>query len=494
MASEHSKVADPPPQRLTSGSLGTTHLAIASASYMAPAMSLFFTTALVAGYVGLNVPFVYIIASIGVLATANTIAQFSRKVPSAGSLQTFIAKGLGARMSATWGLVLVIGYICLQAGVITIFGSWTQDLLQTYAHVNVPWQFISIAGTAVFGYLMVRGIKVSAEATVALFVFEFIVLLVLGVVILARGGDHGINLAPFAPDMGKIGSSFFAITYVGYAFIGFEGAASFAEEAKSPHRAIGVATYGGVIIVGLLFIFSTWTTVLGFPSASALAGDAAPYSTVAVKFMGWAHVFVDVAGFTSIAANIMAAANANVRILFNLGREGVAPRYLGRVSSRHGTPQFAIWTFVGLCLAISLVLSLWWSALDVYAIISGFGSILALMVYLVCNASLIRFFARLRELSWWRHVTIPLIGIAVWLLPLWGSLKPGQSFPYNRFPVLVAVVVVVSAAYSVSLLRRRPALAGHIGSLITEATPESHHGPGPAPSRVISAAEVSDLE
>ena len=68
--------------RLKLHELSVLHLMCASASYMAPAMSLFFATAVMASSVGLHQGAAFIVAALGIFCTASAIVQFSRKVPS----------------------------------------------------------------------------------------------------------------------------------------------------------------------------------------------------------------------------------------------------------------------------------------------------------------------------------------------------------------------------------------------------------------------------
>jgi amino acid transporter len=134
---------------------------------------------------------------LGVLFTVYTLAHFAGQFPGVGSFVTYISKGLGGRASVTFGVVIEVGYLLLQSSTVIALGLWTQDLLQTWFHVSVPWQVIAIIGGAILYALMIRGIRVTARGALILFVSEVVILLLLAIFVLAKGGANGISLSPF---------------------------------------------------------------------------------------------------------------------------------------------------------------------------------------------------------------------------------------------------------------------------------------------------------
>jgi len=436
-------------------------------------MSLFFAVAVMAGSVGLHIGAAFIVAAIGIFCTASAIVQFSKKIPSAGSFQTFIARSLGPEQSFWIAICLVVGYILLQAGVITIFGWWTTNWINHYVGVNIPWQIFAVLGTVGFGYLMIRGVSISTKLTVALYVIEFFIIAALGVVILAEGAPtgHGVSASPLLP--GSFSSAgikplFLAIVFSVYCFIGFEGAASYAEETSNPRRNIPLALMSAVGIIAGLYIFSGWTTALGFRSGAEMAASTSPYLTLGQHYLGFLVIIIYICGFTSTASNIMSAGNANIRILFNCGRERFLPKFLGHVHATHRTPDYATIFFLGMCLILSLVASIWWDGLVIYALWSGLGALLCIIAYLASNLGVGVYFYRhwRSEFAILTHVILPVIAIAVWGYTLYDSLKPAP-FPANVYPWGLGGVVACSIIYLLIKRRRDPEVVRNIGSIIT---------------------------
>jgi len=442
---------------LKGDALNTRDLLVAGMSYMAPGFSFFFTTALIVSAGGAQAPLAYLLAGIGVLAAGASFAEFSRHAPSAGSLQVFVSRGFGPTAGSAAGLVLMGGYICLQAGVLALFGGWTSHLLQLWLSVQIPWPILSMLGLLVTTALMVRGVGLSIRATIGLFLIEFVLTGGLVLIVLARGGQSGLSATPINPFQLSLGwhGIALAMVFCVFSFVGFEGSISFAEETPHPRRAVPIAVIGGVIVMGLLYVVGTYSAIVGFGvnNASAIASDSAPVATLATRFAPWILPFLEFAVFTSITANLMAAGNANARILFNLGREGIVTRRLAIIHSQFRTPIVAIVVFMGSTAVLCLAGAVRWDYLTTFGNIAGLGSVLAILIYMTATAALPFYMRRQRApLHWRRHLAIPIIGAGVWLVPVWGTLLPGQPFPANLYPWIALAVVILATAYA--LLRR----------------------------------------
>src|SRR5438445_882213 len=176
------------PHQLKGDALSTFDLLIAGMSYMAPGFSLFFTTALIAGLAGVFVPLTYLLAGVGVLCTGAALGQCSRMAPSAGSLQVFLRRGFGRVVGTAGGLVLMVGYVCLQGAVAVLFGGWSSQLLSDWAGISIPWEVLTVVGVLGFTVLMVLGVHLSIRTTWALFLTEFVIVLAISLIVIVRGG------------------------------------------------------------------------------------------------------------------------------------------------------------------------------------------------------------------------------------------------------------------------------------------------------------------
>lgn len=448
------------PASLDRKALSVLDMLIAGMSYMAPGFSLFFTTAVIAGFAGVNIPLMYLFAGLGVLCTGATLAEFSKIAPSAGSLQVFIDRGFGRFASNTGGLILLAGYLLLQGAVAVLFGGWTASLLQEYLGVSVPWYVLTVAGVALCTMLMVVGLGLSIKTTWVLFLIEFALVLIVALATLFQGGAEGLTYEPFSKDALlalPISAIAFGMVFATFSFVGFEGAISFAEETEDPKRSLPIAVIGGIVAMVLLYILATYAVVVGFGAAKMgdVAKDAEPIATLTAMYAGPLAGLLKLAVWTSVVANLMAAGNANARILFNMGRERMLPAFLGTVHPRFQTPAAALIVFMSLTAVVALAAAPYWDYLAAFGNIAGLGALLALLIYMAATLALPAYVLRSGESLGKRllsNVVIPVVGAAIWLIPLWGTLQPGQPFPFNIYPL--AAIGIIALAVVVALSRK----------------------------------------
>jgi amino acid transporter len=200
---------------------------------------------------------------------------------------------------------------------------------------------------------------------------------------------------------------------------------------------------------------------------------------VAHDVAGWLAFFAYMAGMTSTLGVLIAAVNSQCRLIFNAGREGLVPRWIGRVHPTRRTPVNAIITFITLA---SLIVAIWalghvigghtngLDALNFFFESSTMGTILILIVYFLGNLALPFFYRKFRpdEFSVVKHIILPVLGMAAIAVPVYYLCKPGQPNPYNWFPYAALVVVVLSIIYAMWLVRRDPGLGDRVGSIVAD--------------------------
>jgi len=457
---------DATPPGLSRNALSVGDLLVAGMSYMAPGFSFFFTTALIVGAAGKQAPIAYLLAGLGVLATGAAFAEFSRFAPSAGALQVFVERGFGRIASTAAGLVLLAGYILLQAGVLTLAGGWSARLIDNAFGVTIPWPILSLVALVITTALMTRGTQLSIRATLVLFLIEFALVALVTLIVVIRGGQDGLTATPFDITDLANGWSGIALAMIScvFAFVGFEGAISFAEETPNPRKAVPIAVLGGVLAMVGLYVFGTYAAVIGFgvDNLDQLTSDAEPVATLASRYAPVLEPLLAIAVLTSIFANLMAAGNANARILFNMGRDGAVSRRFGAVTSRHSTPAVAIVFFMVSTAVLCLLAALKWDYLTGFGSLAGLGALLAILIYMVAAIAL-PFYVRKsgHPLNVWRHVVIPVVGAGIWLIPLWGTLKPGQAFPANTYPLIGVALIIIATLYATLTRRRKPVTSEH---------------------------------
>jgi amino acid transporter len=479
--SKSPNLPDNEPQRLRSGALGMLDIAAATMANIGPAMSFFFGFAFLATTAGVASPLTIVAAGIAVALLGNTLSQFSRAQPSAGGFITFVGKSFGPTSAVTTALVAGLGYIIAMASVIAISGGFLSITLKHYLGVDFPWIIWTLLLTAMSVVMMVRGIAVSTRLAGLFFLFEMLVLVVVSVATIATHHAH-LSLTPFEPKhiTGGLKGLAEGFPLAIYMFIGWENSAALAEETDNPRRNVGRAVFSSVAIMSVSYVLFAYATVTGFGyNVEKLSASAIPFITVAQGTLGILAFFAYLAGLTSTLGALIAGTNSQARLVFNAGREGLLPAFMGRVHAERRTPTNAIFTFI----IISLLIIGGWGAghifgghsasmdpVNFFVESSTMGTILVLLVYLASNIALPFYYKKFRpaEFNAIKHLLLPALGAAAIVVPLFYLVKPGQPAPYNWFPYVSLALVIVAFIYAVYLTRRDPSLGDRVGSIVAD--------------------------
>ena len=462
----------PGSNRLRRNALGLPQIVASTLANIAPAMSFYFGYATIVQGAGLAAPITIIVAMVAILFLANTVAEFSKYQPSAGSFVTFIGTAFGPTAAAAASVFVIMGYVVAASAVVVISGGWAHDTLQAFLGVNVPWQAISVAVALIVGVLVSRGISLSTRWAGIFFVFELVLLLV-GAVVMLVVNHAAISLAAFNPanlsgGLKGIGLGFPLAIYL---FIGWENSAMLAEETENPRRNVPRALILGTLSIGVLYIFLAFATGVGFGNnAKAIGAASIPYVDALKSSAAGLLLVAYLAGLTSIFSSLIGLTNSQARILFNSGREGLLPAVFGKIHPEHGTPHVSLWTYIAVALAIVLVFGRNIAPVDLFGDVGTLGTIPVIITYLITNFALPVYILSYQRASFnlVRHAVLPALGALMLLLPLWGLVQPGQPAPFNVFPYAVYALLAMSLVYGAMLARRTPDLVRRIGSYVAD--------------------------
>ena len=428
---------------------------------------------------GSRAPWAFLIAMIAVFTLGNTMSEFSRVKPSAGSFVSYISNGLQGYsprlalfVSTACFILLMLSYPITIAAVVVFLGSWVNTLIPA-----LNWMLIACAAVILSTPLLLRGVVVSTLWAFVFFIIEAIGLVLLSVLILFLAGGH--ISAPFTNLGGTPGLSGLALAFpiAISGFVGWENSGALAEEAKDPRRTIPITVFASIFIVGLIYVLSSYAAVVGFAGLPAkdtmgsLAGDPAPYLTLAQHYVPWFAVVVGIVGVTSSVGCYIAAANSQTRITFNSAREGLLPSFFARVTG--GTkpvPYAAVLLYTGLTLLLIILPGIRLAPTDIFAYEATIGTVPIVLVYLLANLALPLYFWKSRrdEFNWFKHGLVPLIGIGVLALPIWGFFAPGQAAPYNSFGWIFLGLIILSVAWASYIMFTRPEAATTLGKMVAD--------------------------
>ncbi len=470
-------------ERLNRGALSLIDISASTMANIGPAYSFFFGFGFLVFTAGVAAPLTILVAGIAIAFLGNTLAQFSRAQPSTGGFIAFVGKTFGGTSAVTTALLVGAGYIIAISSVFAISGGFLSDVLKYYFGWNIPWIILSVVLTSAATVMTVRGVGVSTKLAGLFFAFEMVILVVVSVAILIKSGGH-LSFVPFEPSHITNGFSGLAAGFplAIYLFIGWENSAALAEETGNPRRNVPRAVYMSILLMVAGYILFAFATVTGYGySGSKLTAQAIPFIPVAHDVAAFLGFLAYVAGFTSTIGVLISAINSQARLIFNAGREGLLPSWIGRIHSRRRTPMNAIYLFVTIA---SLIIIVWavghligshvqrgqMNALNFFVESSTMGTILLLVVYFLANLALPFYYRKYRpsEFNVFKHAVLPVLGMIAIGVPVYYLCKPGQAAPYDWFPYAALAVIVVAVIYGYWLNRRDPALGGRVGSIVAD--------------------------
>ena len=233
-------------------------------------------------FAGGALPLAVVFALIACLFSAWSIGQLARELPSSGSMATYAARGLHPSFGflTAWGYAMV-GWlipplVLLQLG-FTTAGTLHAEISGYPANLWWPWAILGLLIIFAAGYFGVRG---STRFGTILGVFEIAVFLIMGVLLVFHAGSHNtlsVFTTKYTPSSfhglsGVVAGSVFSIL----AFGGFEGAAPLAEEARNPRRTIQLAVVLATLLIGALYVFTTYAADVAFGPKGFAALPPAP--------------------------------------------------------------------------------------------------------------------------------------------------------------------------------------------------------------------------
>jgi amino acid transporter len=450
-------------QQLERNQLGLLGVIMPGVAQVAPAFNLFFTTGVMVALAGASAPLIFLISMVGMVATASSLAQFAGIYPSAGSFITYITRSIGTKVAVAIGIITILGYIIAFGGIYIFVGSYIVQNVFGDPHI---WGITQLT-TIVYGALVVApvvvGLKFGVRITVVLYAFEVLLLLVLSVTILVRGGASGLSATPFTWPSGHSTDVLLAFSLAVLAFGGFEAAAPLAEETRNPRRAVPVAVVGAVVISGVIYVLGSYAlvTAFGVGHAGTLAADANPFHTAAKAFVPFVAPLITWIFLSSVTSSYVAANTQTSRVIFAGARGGLWSSALATVNVRFKTPAAAAIAFVAPSIVIGVVATAFTTPGSASSFLGTYGILGLIIMYLMANVALVvewaKFRARGIRKNIWLWVVVPVIGVAVLAIPVWGDLRPGQASPYNILPWLTLGLIALGVGYALLLGRLRPA-------------------------------------
>jgi APA family basic amino acid/polyamine antiporter len=308
----------------------------------------------------------FIISGLGCMFAGLCYSEFAAMVPVAGSAYAYSYATLGEFIAWFVGWNLILEYMMACSTVAVGWSRYFVKLLDHYginflpaaltnapfdaaevgfhvvttgATVNLPAILIVAAATA----LCYKGIRESAVVNTVIVAIK--VSIVVAVIAFGAKYVNTHNWVPYIPQntgvRGEFGWSgiWRASAIIFFAYIGFDGVSTVAQEAKDPQRGMPIGMLGSLAICTVLYILmsSVLTGLLPFKQLN----DAAPV-VVALEAhpqLGWLTTWVIWGALFGLTSVIITMIIPQARIWLTMSRDGLLPKFFGAVHPKFRTPH-----------------------------------------------------------------------------------------------------------------------------------------------------------
>ena len=309
----------------------------------------------------------FVLASIACFFAGLCYAEFAAMVPISGSAYSYAYVTLGEGTAWIIGWSLVLEWLFSASVVAISWSGYTSAALQSMgfplpkflihspfaidaaghwslsgAWFDLPAVLVVLACTA----LALAGTRTSAGVNTVIVVAKVIAL----ILIMAVGAEyiHAQNWRPFIPHntgaFGQFGWSGVARAAgtLFFAYIGFDGVSTLAEEARNPQRTVPLSLFASLLICTLLYV-GVSLIITGLTNYRSL-GVADPLYfalTQAGVSLGYLRGLVAVVAIAGLLSVVLASIVGQVRIFYAMARDGLLPPAFGRLSRSGGIPYLA---------------------------------------------------------------------------------------------------------------------------------------------------------
>ena len=358
------------------------------------------------------VPLVYVVGLIAMVFTALAYAQMAKSFPLAGSVFSYVGRGVhpGVGFFAGWAILLdyllipTLLYVFAAESMIGLFPGTPRWL----------WAIVFVVVNTIINLLGIGSLKIANRFFLAIelvFVAIFVV-----IAVRAINGQSlpnvGWSTTPiWDPNTVSAPLLAAALSIAVLSFLGFDGISTLAEESTGRKNPAGRAMIIALFVVAALFVTQTWLASLLAGGREAFSDDEvgnAFFTLVeAASTTGWMNAFFAVNVMAVGFANAMAAQAATSRLLYSMSRDKQLPSFLSKISSRK-VPMAAL-LFVS---AISLVLVLFF--VGQIGLISSLVNFGALFGFCLLHLSVVWYYVvRQKSKNYLLHLVVPTLGFVI---------------------------------------------------------------------------------
>lgn len=318
-----------------------------------------------------------LLAMVAMSVTAVSFGRMAHVYPSAGSVYTYISRGLNPSLGFFVGWAMFLEYLFqpIQNALYAVLA--VQRMMP-----RVPFAILAALAVGFITMMAVQGIKFTARTNEVLLGFMMLVTAAFLVeafryVVLHERFTGLFSLQPiYNPATFNLRALAAGTSLAALVFIGFDGVSILAEEVKNPKRNVLLASVLVCVFTGLFSGLQVYLAQRVWPDYSTLQNPETAFMDVARQASG--PLLFGAYGIMLLVSSIACGLAGHVgaaRLLYSMGRDDVLPkRIFGHLSPSKSNPVYNIW-IVGILAYAGVLMIPWERAAEIVT----FGALLAFM-------------------------------------------------------------------------------------------------------------------
>jgi amino acid transporter len=447
--------------RLRGDSLSFLETIGQSVANIAPTLTPALNISVVVALAGIGAWLSYVIATIGLFFVASNIGVLARRNPLAGSYFVYVGRTLGPLAGMLAGWSMGAAYLFTAIAVAISEHIFLSDMLRVLglAWLTPSYAPFEVAFVALIWACAYRDISFSSRIGLVLEAVSLSIIILIAAILVAKHGGVGDSAQLQLHNL-RAGGVMSALTFAVFSFVGFESAATLAQEARNPLRAIPRAITLSAALTGVFFVLISYCMILSVGDQAHLIGEStSPFTAVTQRAgLGAAAAVVYFSAIISGFACGLASINALARMLFSMGRYQFVHGSMGAVHQQYQTPHLAVTTSCVFTI-VAVLMCRHMAPLDAFSSTAAFGTFGFVLVYLLtCIVAPVEL-SRAGQLSIGK-LALGVLGAALMVFVMIGSLMPVPASPPSLLPYMFAAYLALGAIwYGIVSIRSPQALS-----------------------------------
>jgi basic amino acid/polyamine antiporter, APA family len=335
-------------------------------------------------YAGPAVALSFVLAGLTCAFAGLCYAEFASIIPIAGSAYTYGYATLGELVAWIIGWDLVLEYAFGASTVASGWSGYFNSLLQQFGihvppqltastgttlvfyqnqwmpvtsmpmgssasglpHVTAAFNLIAMAIVMVITFILVIGIKESANFNSAIVFVKLgvvAIFLVVGGWFLMKHPDVAkMNWHPFIPPKDANGNFGWGgiskgASRIFFAYIGFDAVSTAAQEAKKPQRDMPIGILGSLFICTILYILVS-LVLTGLVSYTTLDVGAPVAVGIDATGVSWGSLLVKIGAIFGLASVMLVMLLGQTRVFYSMSKDGLLWKWASAMHPRFRTP------------------------------------------------------------------------------------------------------------------------------------------------------------